>query len=224
MVKILFVLTNHSKDENGWETGCYLLEVAVPYLYLKKENFEIDFVSPLGGTVPVKVCDLKDAKLQAFFNDKDADFRFRNSKSPSEVEAENYDAIFFPGGHGVMYDVPNNKDLMEIAKRIYENGGIVSAVCHGGVGLLNIKLFDDSYLIKDKALTAFSNREEEAIGTDRKVPFLLESALREKGAHFTAASNWQANVVVDGRLITGQNPASDLVVAKELVKALRKNL
>ncbi|RUT79147.1 type 1 glutamine amidotransferase domain-containing protein [Ancylomarina longa] len=223
MAKILFALTNHPKDKTGWETGCYLLEVAVPFLYLKKNGFEIDFVSPLGGEVPVKVCDTKDPKLQAFFSDEDARGRFYHTKSSNEIIPDDYEAIFFPGGHGVMYDIVNNKELTQIARRIYENHGVVCAVCHGGAGLLNIKLSDGSYLIHGKKLTAFSNNEEEAIGTDSKVPFLLESALKEKGAQFSSVANWQSHVVVDGRLITGQNPASDLTMAKELVKALQRS-
>lgn len=221
MSKILFVLTSHFKDDKGWESGCYVLEVAVPYFYFAKNDIEIDFVSPLGGKVPVKKCDLDHKQVKSFFADTRACKQFNNSKKPDEVDAKSYDAIYFPGGHGVMFDLPSCDSISNIAKEIYENNGFVCAVCHGGAGLLNVKLSDDTFLVSGKKLTAFSNKEEVALGTDVNVPFLLESALFEKGAIYSSAANWQEYVVVDGRLITGQNPASDLKMAKEVRKALK---
>ncbi|PXX98818.1 type 1 glutamine amidotransferase domain-containing protein [Marinifilum breve] len=222
MAKVLFALTSHFKDEKGWESGCYVLEVAVPYFHLIKNGIEIDFVSPKGGEVPVKQLDLDDAKVKSFFKDKDAKHKFLNTYHPKDISAKNYDAIYFPGGHGAVFDVPFDEEIAKIASEIYENEGMVCAVCHGGAGLLNVKLNDGSYLVNGKKLTAFSNQEEIAIGTDQKVPYLLETALIEKGAIYSCKANWQEYVVVDGRLITGQNPASDLLMAKELVKALKK--
>jgi len=222
MPKVLFALTSHFKDENGWESGCYVLEVAVPYFHLIKNGIDIDFISPKGGTVPVKKLDLDDPKVKSFLKDKEAGEKFYASKLPSEVNSEDYDAIYFPGGHGVVFDLPHNMEIAGIASDIYENGGIVCAVCHGGAGLLNVKKSDGNYLIKGKNVTGFSNCEEIAIGTETNVPFLLEDALKERGANYSCAANWQEYVVVDDRLITGQNPASDLLMAKELVKALKK--
>jgi putative intracellular protease/amidase len=222
MSKVLFAVTSHFKDASGWESGCYVLEVAVPYFHLVKNGIEIDFVSPLGGAVPVKKMDLDDPKVKSFLKDKDASEKFHSSKLPEEVNSNDYDAIYFPGGHGVVFDLPHCEKIAEIAGEIYDKGGVVCAVCHGGAGLLNVKLADGSLLIEGKNLTGFSNKEEEAIGTDTKVPFLLETALIENGANYSCAANWQEYVVVDGRLITGQNPASDLEMAKELVKLLKK--
>ena len=222
MSKVLFAVTSHFKDASGWESGCYVLEVAVPYFYLIKNDIEIDFVSPKGGAVPVKRCDLDATKVKSFFTDKTASEKFNSSKLPEEINSNDYDAIYFPGGHGVVFDLPNCEEITSIAGEIYDKGGVVCAVCHGGAGLLAIKEADGSLLIEGKNLTAFSNKEEEAIGTDNKVPFLLESALIEKGANYSCVANWQEYVVVDGRLITGQNPASDLKMAKELVKILVK--
>ena len=222
MPKVLFALTSHFKDENGWESGCYVLEVAVPYFHLIKNGIDIDFISPKGGTVPVKKLDLDDPKVQSFLKDKEAGEKFYASKLPSEVNPKDYDAIYFPGGHGVVFDLPNDKEIAGIAGNIYENGGFVCAVCHGGAGLLNVKTSKGKFLVDGKNVTGFSNCEEIAIGTDTKVPFLLEDALKEKGANYSCAANWQEYVVVDERLITGQNPASDLLMAKELVKALKK--
>lgn len=222
MSKVLFALTSHFKDENGWESGCYVLEVAVPYFHLIKNGIDIEFMSPKGGAVPIKQCDLDDVKVKSFFSDKLASEKFYASKSPAEVKYEDYDAIYFPGGHGVMFDLPNCEDTAKITSGIYENGGIVCAVCHGGAALVNVKLSNGSFLVDGKNVTSFSNKEELAIGTDTKVPFLLETVLRERGANYSCLANWQKYVVVDGRIITGQNPASDLEMAKELVKLLKK--
>lgn len=222
MSKVLFALTSHLKDTSGWESGCYLLEVATPYFYLVKNGIEIDFVSPKGGAVPVKQCDLDDVKVRSFLANETARNKFYASKQPEEIDPKEYKAIYYPGGHGAMFDLPNCTELAEITRCIYENKGLVCAVCHGGAGLLNVQLSNGSFLVEGKNLTAFSNREEEALGTELKVPFLLESALRERGANYSCAANWQQYVVVDGRLITGQNPASDLKMAKELVKTLNK--
>ncbi|MUP39153.1 type 1 glutamine amidotransferase domain-containing protein [Labilibaculum euxinus] len=224
MSRVLFAVTSHFKDASGWESGCYVLEVAVPYFYLVKNGVEIDFVSPKGGAVPAKQCDLDAAKVKSFFADKMASEKFYSSKVPEEIDSNDYDAIYFPGGHGVVFDLPNCEKIAKIAGEIYDKDGVVCAVCHGGAGLLNVKLADGSFLIDGKNLTAFSNKEEEAIGTEQKVPFLLETALVEKGANYSCAANWQQYVVVDGRLITGQNPASDLEMAKELVKLLKEKI
>jgi putative intracellular protease/amidase len=222
MSKVLFALTSHFKDEQGWESGCYVQEVVVPYFHFKKNGIEVDFVSTQGGAVSVKQCDVDDGKVKAFFSDKEAQDKFFASKSPQEINPLDYDAIYYPGGHGVMFDIPDCKEIAEIARIIYENKGIICAVCHGGAGLLNIKLSDASFLVEGKNLTAFSNKEEEAIGAHKKVPFLLETALCKRGAKYSSVANWQEYVVVDGRLITGQNPASDLKMAKELVKILKE--
>lgn len=222
MSKVLFAVTSHFKDVSGWESGCYVLEVAVPYFHLIKNDIEIDFVSPKGGAVPIKKSDLDAAKVKSFFADKTASEKFYASKLPEEINSNDYDAIYFPGGHGVVFDLPYCEEIAKIAGEIYDKGGIVCAVCHGGAGLLNVKLADGSFLIEDKNLTGFSNKEEQAIGTDTKVPFLLETALIEKGANYSCAANWQEYVVVDGRLITGQNPASDLEMAKKLVKKVKR--
>lgn len=222
MPKVVFALTSHFKDKHGWESGCYVLEVAVPYFYLIKNGIEIDFISPKGGKVPVKKLDLDDPKVQNFLKDKSANEKFYKSKLPSEICADDYDAIYFPGGHGVVFDLPNNIEIANIAGQIYDNGGVVCSVCHGSAGLLNIKKADGNFLLEGKNVTGFSNCEEEAIGTDTKVPFLLETALKAKGANYSCIANWQEYVIVDGRLITGQNPASDLKMAKELVKILQE--
>ncbi|WP_421919793.1 type 1 glutamine amidotransferase domain-containing protein [Marinifilum sp.] len=224
MARILFALTSYFKDEKGWESGCNLLEIAGPYFYLIKNGVDIDFVSPKGGKIPAKQLDLDHPKVKCFFKNKDAMEKFYNSYHPNDIKAENYDAIYFPGGHGVMFDLPINKEIAKIAADIYEKQGVVCAVCHGGAGLLNVILSDGKYLVEGKNLTSFSNNEERSIGTDVKVPFLLETELVKRGAKYSCKANWQEYVIADGRLITGQNPASDMLMSKELVKILKTKI
>ena len=140
--------------------------------------------------------------------------------TPEEVNPDEYKAIFYAGGHGAMFDFPDNKKLAEIAAKIYDNGGIVSAVCHGPAGILNILLPDGTNLVKGKTVDSFTNAEEEENGTAKYMPFLLQTALEERGAIFNCGAPWTDHVVVDGRLITGQNPMSALSVGKALLKAL----
>jgi putative intracellular protease/amidase len=129
--------------------------------------------------------------------------------------------VLFVGGHGTMWDFPENTMLASIAAAVYEHGGLVSAVCHGPAGLVNVKLADGSYLVAGKTVAAFSDDEERAVGLDAEVPFLLASKLVERGAEHTQAENFQAHVEVDGRLVTGQNPASAAALAEQVVRVLK---
>jgi putative intracellular protease/amidase len=144
-----------------------------------------------------------------------------NTLTPAQVEPSHYDAIFFAGGHGTMWDFPDNERLARIAATIYEQGGIVGAVCHGPAGLVNIKLTDGSHLIAGKTVAGFTNEEEAAVGLSDVVPFLLVSKLSDRGAIHTKANNFQAHVVVSDRLVTGQNPASAKGVGVEMVKLMK---
>jgi putative intracellular protease/amidase len=216
MTRILMVLSSHSTlGDTGRSTGWYLPEAAHPWKTFTEAGFEVDFVSPLGGANPFDGFDESDATQVAFLQ------KFGPSgpvtKTPAEVDSSNYDAVFFVGGHGTMWDFANNTQLATTAAAIYENGGSVAAVCHGPAGLVNITLSDGSYLVAGKKLSAFTDAEEEAVGLTQVVPYLLASTLIERGALHDAAPNFQAKVVVDGRLVTGQNPASAAGVAAEVV-------
>ena len=137
-----------------------------------------------------------------------------------EVQPEGIDAIYFPGGHGTMWDFPEDPNVQDVVRGIYERGGIVAAVCHGPAALLNVNLTDDSLLIAGKRMAAFTDEEERAMELEQVVPFLLSSELAKRGARLVQAGKSQPQVVVDGRLITGQNPASAVLVGEELAKAL----
>lgn len=218
--KLLFVVTSHGVlGDTGRKTGYFLSEVTHPWSVLG-EHYDIDVVSPMGGEPPVDGFDLNDPINAKFWNDKSWRYAMSNTMTPDEVNADEYDAIFYAGGHGAMWDFPLNTKIARIAQTIYENGGFVAAVCHGPAGLLPIKLENGEYLIKDKKFDCFTNAEEKANGTANVVPFLLQSALEEEGGVFEGAGLWQDKVVRDGRLITGQNPQSALSLGKVLLKAL----
>jgi putative intracellular protease/amidase len=221
--KILFVVTSHDKKGNsGQPTGYYLSEVAHPYDVLHKAGYEIEFVSPRGGKAPVDGFDLKDSVNNRLWNEPEFKKKVENTRKPSEIKAEDYVAIFYAGGHGTMWDFPENTELAVISRKIYENGGIVSAVCHGPAGLVNIKLSNGEYLIKGLKINSFTNEEETAVALDKVVPFLLESKLKERGAVFEKSAMWQNHVTVDKRVITGQNPASAHGVGEAIVAELQK--
>jgi len=148
--------------------------------------------------------------------------RFASTRRPSQVDSGDYDAIFFAGGHGAMWDFPDNAELAALTRAIYERGGAVGAVCHGPAGLVNVTLSDGSYLVDGKQVASFTNEEEEAVGLSEVVPFLLQSKLEERGARHNRAEKFQAHVVSDGRLVTGQNPASARGVGEGLLRLVRQ--
>lgn len=220
--RILFVVTSHDQiGDTGKATGFYLSEAAHPWKVLK-EKYRIDFVSPQGGKAPVDSLNLDDTVNHAFWNDVNVKQKINNTLKPSDINPSDYVAIHYVGGHGAMWDFPDNQLLAEIATAIYENGGVVSAVCHGPAGLINIKLSNGSYLIHGKSVAGFTNEEESAVKLEQVVPFLLEDKLKNRGAKFSKAANFKEHVVRDGRLITGQNPQSAESVGKAVLQELSK--
>jgi putative intracellular protease/amidase len=221
--KILFVVTSHDKKGNtGQPTGYYLAEVTHTWEVLKDAGYEIDFVSPKGGKAPVDGFNLSDATNKKFWEDDTYRTKIENTLLPTAINPKDYAAIFYAGGHGTMWDFADNMQLASIAAKIYEQGGIVSAVCHGPAGLVNIKLSDGNYLVDGKKINAFSNEEEIAVKLENVVPFMLEAKLIERGAKFEKSGLWQSHVAVDQRVITGQNPASAKAVGEAILKELTK--
>lgn len=221
--KILFVVTSHDKKgATGEPTGYYLSEVSHPWEVLHNAGYEIDFVSPKGGKAPVDGFDLSDPVNKKFWEDEMYRNRIENTLKPSEVKTEEYVAIHYAGGHGAMWDFAGNEALAAIATKIYENNGIVSAVCHGPAGLVNIRLSNGKYLVDGKKVNAFTNEEEAAVKLENVVPFLLEDKLIERGAKFEKSGLWQTHVTVDERLVTGQNPQSAKEVGEAVLTELKK--
>ena len=221
--KILFVVTSHGiKGYTGKPTGYYLSEVSHPWKVFRKAGFEIDFVSPKGGNPPVDGFDLNDPVNKDFWEDKVYRKKIENTMKPEHIRPEDYMAIYYAGGHGTMWDFPDNEKLAEIARRIYENGGVVGAVCHGPSGFVNLKLSDGNYLVHGKHVNSYTNEEEIASGLERAVPFLLETKLIQRGAKYEKSGPKQPHVARDERLVTGQNPASAKKVGEAMVEDLQK--
>jgi putative intracellular protease/amidase len=220
--KILFVLTSQDQlGSTGHKTGAYLSEITHPYEEMNRAGYEIDMVSPKGGTVPLDGVKMDDPLNAVWMNDTDFSFKLENTLTPDQVHPYDYDGIFFVGGHGAMFDLPENKELQKITQEIFEqNEGVVGAVCHGPAGLVNVKLNDGSFLVAGHEVASFSNDEERAVGWETAVPFLLESVLEQRGARHSQGSKFAPHVVKSGRLVTGQNPASASGVGKAMVEVL----
>lgn len=223
--KILIVLTNVSKKgSSNEETGFWLSEITHVWKPLTEQGFEMDFISPQGGNAPIDPhsFDLKDPINKMFWKDKIYKNKIKNTFKPSDINPNDYIAIHYVGGHGTMWDFPDNIEIANIAKIIYENKGFITAVCHGPVGLVNIKLSNGNYLVNGKKISAFTNEEEAYLKATNIVPFLLEDKLIERGAIFEKTEVWKEKVVVDGRLITGQNPASAKEIGIILTNLIKK--
>lgn len=224
--RILFVLTSHDRkgaagDAAAAPSGFYLSEVSHPYFVLAEAGFAVDFASPKGGHTHVDGLDLQDADNARFWGDPLLQGKTRATLAPEQIRAKDYDAIFYAGGHATMWDFADSTELARIAADIYEQGGVVAAVCHGPAGLVNIRLKNGQYLIAGKQLAAFTNEEEKAVGLYHVVPFLLEDAIKARGGEHLPAANFQKQVVVSERLVTGQNPASARGVAEAMLGLLR---
>lgn len=221
--KILFVVTSHSKlGETGEATGYYMGEVTHPWAVLVDAGYEIDFVSPKGGTPPYYGLNEEDPIDQRFLADEKYQAKMKNTMKPSDVNPADYSTIMYAGGHGTMWDFADNAELALIAQKIYENNGIVGAVCHGPAGIVNIKLSDGKYLVDGKKINAFTNEEEKAVELENVVPFSLESTLIDRGAIFEKSGLWQTHVAVDQRVVTGQNPQSAHQVGEAILNELQK--
>lgn len=219
---VLFVVTSNGvKGASGIPTGFWLSELTHPLARLEEADIKVEFASIKGGRPPVDGLDLDDAINARYWNDADFSSSISNTQCLGDVDSSRYSAIFFAGGHGTMWDFPESAAVGKITREIYEAGGVVSAVCHGPAALVNVGLSDGSYLVAGKQVAAFTNDEEEEVQATDIVPFLLATTLTERGAIHNPAPNWSANVVVDGRLVTGQNPASAGGVGDALIKLLQ---
>ncbi|MFT3900434.1 MAG: type 1 glutamine amidotransferase domain-containing protein [Gordonia sp. (in: high G+C Gram-positive bacteria)] len=224
--RILNVVTNVAHyDDASHPTGLWLSELTHAWHVFDEAGFEQALVSPTGGAVPLEPRSLKfpnyDKTAKAWRADPVKMALLENTASPDQIDASGYDAIYFTGGHAVMYDFTDSDGLQRISREIFEAGGIVSSVCHGYCGLLNTKLSDGAYLIAGRKMTGFSWREEELARVDKLVPYNAEQVAKDRGARYEKALlPFVSNVVVDGRLITGQNPGSAKATAKKVVAAL----
>jgi putative intracellular protease/amidase len=208
-------ITNHTKNRRVTEEG----------YVLKDAGAAIAVASPKGGQPPLdpksEVSEFQTELTQRFRTDTAAQAELANTKKLADVSANDFDAVFYPGGHGPMWDMPDNATSIALIEAFVKADKPVGAVCHAPVALINVRGKDGEYLIKGKRVTGFTNAEEEAVGLTAVVPFLLEDRLKERGGIYSKTANWVPYVQVDGRLVTGQNPASSEPAAEELLKLLR---
>ncbi len=224
-MQILMVLTSHDKlGDTGEKTGFWLEEFAAPYYALQDAGAAITLASPAGGQPPLDPkSDSEDAQTPAtdrFKKDATAQEALANTHLLTDVRARDFDAVFYPGGHGPMWDLVDHSYSIELIQSFIGQKKPVAAVCHAPAVLLNVQINGES-LIKGKAITGFSNSEEESVGLTDVVPFLLEDEIKARGAEYKCVEDWASHSIVDGLVITGQNPASSEAVAKDLIKLLK---
>ncbi|KQN67690.1 dimethylallyltransferase [Duganella sp. Leaf61] len=224
-MNILMVLTSHDQlGDTGKKTGFWLEEFAAPYYTLKNAGAKLTVVSPAGGQPPLDPkSDEPDAQTEAtkrFKADPEAQAVLANTGKLADVKAEDFDAVFYPGGHGPLWDLAESRDSIALIEAMIAAGKPVATVCHAPGVLRHVKAPDGSPLVKGKKVTGFTNTEEEAVGLTHIVPFLVEDMLKRNGGEYSKLGDWQPYAITDGLLITGQNPASSEAAAEALLKLL----
>lgn len=224
-MNVLMVLTSHDQlGETGKKTGFWLEEFASPYYTLLDAGAKITLASPKGGQPPLDPMsegdDFQTEATQRFNKDDDAKQHLANTKPLESVQADEFDAVFYPGGHGPLWDLANDKHSIQLIEQFAKSNKPIAAVCHAPAVLVNVKHQGNS-IVQDKNVTGFSNSEEEAVELTDVVPFLLEDKLKQLGGSYTKTDDWASHVVIDDNLITGQNPASSESTAKALLERLK---
>lgn len=224
-MRILIVLTSHDQlGDTGEKTGFWLEEFAAPYYRLLDAGAQLTLASPRGGQPPLDPKSSQpDAQTEAtrrFDTDPSAQAALAATVVLAEVAADEYDGVFYPGGHGPLWDLANDRDSIALIETFIAQGKPVAAVCHAPAVLLNARSANGEALVRGRQVTGFSNSEEAAVGLTDVVPYLLQDRLQELGGIYSSAGDWQVHAVVDGLLISGQNPASSEAVANELLAVL----
>ena len=224
-MKVLIVLTSHDQlGDTGKKTGFWLEEFASPYYHLKDAGVQVTLASPRGGQPPLdpksNEPDFQTDDTHRFDNDQAAQDELSNTAKLTEMKVEDFDAVFYPGGHGPLWDLHNDKDSIALIEGFIAAGKPVATVCHAPAVLLKAKDQNGDPLVKGKGVTGFSNTEEAAVELTDVVPYLVEDQLIAMGGVYQKVEDWNSLAVVDGLIITGQNPGSSAAVAEALVKAL----
>lgn len=225
--KVVFILTSHSDLGNtGEKTGFWVEEFAAPYYALTDKGVEVTLASPLGGQPPIdpksELPDYQTDATRRYFEDKELQEKMSKTLQLQHVNPDQFDAVFYPGGHGPLWDLASNAASIRTIENFIEKGKPVAAVCHAPAVLVKAKVPNGEPLIKGKKVTGFTNSEEEIMKLTEVVPFLVEEELKKSGATYSKGEDWQPYVIRDGLLITGQNPASSEGVAEELLAALNE--
>jgi putative intracellular protease/amidase len=223
--KILMVLTSHSElGDTGEKTGFWVEEFAAPYYAFVDAGVKVTLASPAGGQPPVdpksKMEDFLTESTKRFDADSEALALVANTHKLADMKSADYDAVFYPGGHGPLWDLTDNTDSIALIESFLAENKPIASVCHAPAAFLNIKTADGEYVVKGKAVTGFTNTEEAAVQLTDIVPFLLQDELVKRGGNYQKADDWNAFAVQDGLLITGQNPASSELAAEKLLAAI----
>ncbi|KIC89085.1 dimethylallyltransferase [Flavihumibacter sp. ZG627] len=226
--KILFVLTSHDKLGNtGKPTGFWIEEFATPYYYFTDKGYEVVVATPNGGQAPIdpksNEPSFQTEATKRYFKDAPTQKVLASTQKLSAVKHNDFAAVFYPGGHGPMWDLATDKNSIHLIQQFYASKKPVAFVCHGPAALVNVKDNSGNYLVNGKKITSFCNTEEDAVQLTKIVPFPLESKLKERGAVYVKGSDWSSFAVEDGNLITGQNPQSSELVAEKLLGQIKKN-
>ena len=225
--EILMILTSSRTMGDGDEpTGVWFEELASPYFAFRDAGASVTLASIRGGEVPIDPRSVgpageNDASVERFLGDAAASAAKSDTRPVSAIDVDSYDAVFLPGGHGTMWDLPGSSDLAALLDRAWADGKVVATVCHGPAGLVNARDEAGKPLVSGRRVTGFSDSEERAVGLDTVVPFLLESRLRELGGLYESTDDFQPFAIADGRLVTGQNPASSALTAQLTLEALK---
>jgi len=223
--KILMVLTSHDQLGNtGQKTGFWVEEFAAPYYAFIDAGVEVTLATPKGGQAPIDptstLADFQTAATLRYDADAAAQAKIANTLALSSLNESSFDGVFYPGGHGPLWDLTDNTDSITLIENFLKADKVVATVCHASAVLLNVKNASGDYAIKGKAVTGFTNSEEEAVQLTQIVPFLLEDELIKRGGEYQKAQDWHSFVVQDGLIITGQNPASSALAAEKLLAQL----
>lgn len=226
-MKILMVLTSHDKlGDTGRKTGFWLEEFASPYYIFKDQNIEVTLASPKGGKPPLDPKsdepDFQTPAVERFRKDAASQKQLANTHRLDSLNPSDFDAVFYPGGHGPLWDLAEDKTSISLLETFYKKGKPMGLVCHAPGALRHTKGENSEPLVKGKRVTGFSNTEEEAVQLTDVVPFLVEDMLKSNQGLYNKGADWASYVEVDGNLLTGQNPASSADVAKEIIKLLKK--
>lgn len=225
-MKILIVLTSTGQiPGSDRKTGSWFEEVAAPYYIFQSAGVEVVLASVTGGPAPIdpmsEMENFQSEYTRKFADDADAQTALANTRRLADVKSSDYDAVFYSGGLGPLFDLTEDADSIALIERMFDESKPIAAVCHGVASLRNARTSDGKILIQSRNVTGFSNSEERAAHGDGVVPFLVEDELRRLGGHYSSGPDWTSHLVVDGRLITGQNPASSEGVAKKLLEVVR---
>ena len=216
---VLMVVTSNNRIDDTHVTGIWFEEFALPYREFKSNGFDVTVASPLGGEAPIELRSApKPEEASLWAEELEV---LKQTKTLTSVDAADFDAIFIPGGHGAMFDLPENTTLHKLLAAFAQADKVIGSICHGPAGLVGARLADGTPLVAGKAITAFTNDEECEIEFDGLMPFSLETKLRELGGKFVVQPNWSDHIEIDGNLITGQNPQSCTSIARAMVEAIQ---